>query len=298
MRVIDCFPFYNEFDLLEIRLHEMSKAAQLFVIVEAGETIYGAAPKPYNLESQWDRYKAFHKRMLYCKVPALYPPLPGRIDVYTEHGPTQGEIRSAGRAREGNQRDQLLPFLRDHVGAQADDIIVFSDCDEIPRGATVDAAIPLVQRHGIHRLKQRSFYYNVNCLVDYGRDVCSRARMGTFAQLEAAGGPQAFRMYGGDNCPAIEDGGWHMSFFGKLDQIQHKVAINAPGLIEYKEFGPRQLAKDILTGKDLLHRHPNFSTLPETFRFVDDNDLPQYYLEHKEKFKHFTQAYLKAQVGK
>ena len=34
--IIDCFPFYNERDLLEIRLQELESVVDWFVLVEAG----------------------------------------------------------------------------------------------------------------------------------------------------------------------------------------------------------------------------------------------------------------------
>jgi hypothetical protein len=75
-----------------------------------------------------------------------------------------------------------------------DDVIVFSDCDEIPRAETVAARDTSAGR-GSASLKQRSFYYTVNRLADYGNDFASRARMGTWAQVEDCGTMYAFRMY-------------------------------------------------------------------------------------------------------
>jgi hypothetical protein len=100
-----------------------------------------------------------------------------------------------------------------------------------PRGAAE------VER-GIHRFKQRSFYYNVNTLVDYGHDFASRARIGTRAQLNAIDSVYKFRMW-----PAIEieNGGWHFGYFGGTERIKQKVAALAPFLNEYKLFGDEQL---------------------------------------------------------
>jgi beta-1,4-mannosyl-glycoprotein beta-1,4-N-acetylglucosaminyltransferase len=48
MKVFDCFTFYKEFDLLELRLEELWDAIDYFVIAEAGHTHQGQ-PKPYHL---------------------------------------------------------------------------------------------------------------------------------------------------------------------------------------------------------------------------------------------------------
>ena len=38
MKIYDCFTFYNEFDLLELRLRETSDLVDYFVVVEANTT--------------------------------------------------------------------------------------------------------------------------------------------------------------------------------------------------------------------------------------------------------------------
>ena len=53
--IYDCFTFFNEFDILEIRLHEMNPWVDRFVLVESAETFSGN-PKPLWFEEnkqQW-----------------------------------------------------------------------------------------------------------------------------------------------------------------------------------------------------------------------------------------------------
>jgi hypothetical protein len=141
------------------------------------------------------------------------------------------------------------------------------------------------------RLKQRSYYYTVNRLVDYGNDFASRARMGTWAQVEDCGTMYAFRMYQKNVCRALENGGWHFGYFGTgINHIKNKVASLSPFLSEYKLFGDQQLVRDIVNGKDLHHRR---CEMPETFTHCasDDPELPAYFLANRNKFKHFTEEY-------
>ena len=41
MKVIDCFTFFNELNMLELRLEELHKTVDLFVLVEATKTHAG-----------------------------------------------------------------------------------------------------------------------------------------------------------------------------------------------------------------------------------------------------------------
>lgn len=44
--IYDCFSFFNELDLLEIRLNVLKDVVDRFVLVEAGET-HAGKPKPF-----------------------------------------------------------------------------------------------------------------------------------------------------------------------------------------------------------------------------------------------------------
>lgn len=293
IRIVDVFPFFNELDVLEVRLNELDKVVDHWVIGECLET-YGGAKKPLYLRDALgqERFKKFVPRITHYVIPALQPVLK-----YTLHqsvnGVTVADIRTQGRLREADMRNQLVRPLRD-LGLQNTDIISFGDCDEIPSANAVEW-----YAHGgsrligdSARLKQASYYYNVDCYVDYGRDVCSRARVGTYGALKAAGTLYDFRMLGNKQVdyPAIERAGWHLSYFGgDLDKIKYKVDALNPFLKEYTlPPTPRQLLKDILERKDIHHRSTKFSELPETFAEVGPS-LPEYLATRLDTtFKHFT----------
>lgn len=269
MKVFDAFPFFNELDVLEIRLHELDPVVDRFIILESKET-YGGQPKPLHLRENWDRFSKFHKKIEILTLPRLEPACTDRV---------------SGRLREAYQRNQIWPAL--DTLASSEDVVIFSDCDEIPRGLAVDAYL-LSGDRSIRRLKQNSYYYSVNNLVDYGHDFASRARLGSWAEVQKnCATMYDFRMYQKNTCTAIECGGWHFGYFGGPKQIYTKVAASSPFLSEYKLFGAQQLTADVLTGTDLHHRR---CELPERFekRASDDPTLPQYYLENRRRFHHFT----------
>lgn len=269
--IFDIFPFFNELDILEIRLHEMSRLVDQFLIVESNET-YGGQKKPLYLSEALDagRFSDFRDRIGLFTLDGLSPVC---------------KDRTSGREREAYQRDMILPALVTY-GPAADDTIIFSDCDEIPSARAVEEAVNGgLLSFGIHRLKQHSFYYNVNTCVDYGHDFASRARIGRFQDLEEAGSFYNFRMARKNtNVHAIENGGWHLSYFGGPERIKSKVAALSPFLSEYKLFGDDQLAKDIEARRDLHHRR---CEMPEVFEHVPEPTLPDYLKTKKDRFAHF-----------
>jgi beta-1,4-mannosyl-glycoprotein beta-1,4-N-acetylglucosaminyltransferase len=291
-KIFDVFPFFNELDVLEIRLQELAPIVEKFVILECRET-FGGDRKPLYLGDNWERFKPFHNQIVHCVTDRINPPQRHRLDK-NEPGARVDEIRTIGRMREANQREDILPFLMAQNPAPMD-IISFGDCDEIPRATAISTNLEKISNQ-MYRLKQRTYYYNVNCQIDYGRDVCSRARVGTYGQLLTQGSMYKFRMAGNKdaNFPAIEEGGWHFSYFGgDIAKIHEKVAALSPFLAEYKLFGDQQLVQDIAGRKDLHRRPVAFSELPQVFeaRPTDDYLLPQYFLEHYDRFRHFTRDY-------
>src|SRR5262249_27168436 len=106
-RVFDCFPFFNEFDLLEIRLNELSDVVDYFVIAEAKRTFSGN-PKPLYFRENRARFSKFLDRIVHITVENV----PQRMD--------------SSWGRQTYQRDALQRGL---ARAQPDDLILLSDVD-------------------------------------------------------------------------------------------------------------------------------------------------------------------------
>ena len=113
-KVYDCFLFFNEWEVVELRMEELYPYVDKFVIVEANEGFRGA-PKSYNFEKERERYKRFEDKIIYIK-------LDKRIKT------------SNPWKREFWQRDQIMQGLK---GCQPDDLIIISDADEYIPGYVV-----------------------------------------------------------------------------------------------------------------------------------------------------------------
>lgn len=60
INIYDCFIFFNELDLLELRLNELSDIVDKFVLVEGTKTFQGD-DKPLYFEENKDRFKEYIK---------------------------------------------------------------------------------------------------------------------------------------------------------------------------------------------------------------------------------------------
>ena len=115
MKIYDCFTFYNELDLLDVRLAELYNHVDYFVIVEANTTFTNRS-KPFYFNENKERYSKYFDKIIHVKVEDM----PNNVDPW---------------ANEEFQRNQIMRGLTD---ATETDIIMVSDVDEIPRASAVD----------------------------------------------------------------------------------------------------------------------------------------------------------------
>ena len=142
-RVFDCFTFFNELDLLEIRLNELSPVVDVFVVAEAPLTFQGD-PKPLHFHANRRQFEKFADRIRHVVV--------GRMP--------EGKSRRDNWRREYHQRDALATAIGD---AGPDDFVLLSDVDEIPRAASIRAAMEQEeQRPTVHCFELAMFSFFLN----------------------------------------------------------------------------------------------------------------------------------------
>ena len=113
--IYDCFTFFNEYTILDIRLNTLYDYVDKFIIVEATRS-HQNLPKPLYFEENKDKYIKFLDKIIHVV-----------IDSYPEH---------SYFSYEAHQRDEIYTKLK---GVASDDDIVFiSDADEIWNPKVID----------------------------------------------------------------------------------------------------------------------------------------------------------------
>lgn len=197
-RVFDAFPFFNELEMLELRLNVLDAVVDRFVLVESTVT-YSGLPKPLWFADHRSRFERWHNRIEHVVV---------------DDTPDTGEWRWG---REHHQRDAIARGLG---SARCDDIVIVSDVDEIPD----PEAVAERRRGGYH---QEFFLYYLNTRHMNEDWIGS---VGLYAFQLAAQGAQAVRdrRHGFER---IERGGWHFSYAMSPERIRTK--LNAFSHAEY-----------------------------------------------------------------
>lgn len=284
----DCFPFFNELELLDLRLHLLDQVADRFVLVEATRTHQGER-KPLYFHQNRDRFRRFLDRIIHVVV-----------DDYPE---TSG---SDPWTLENHQRRCIARALRD---AHAEDVVVLSDVDEIPDPAKLRM---WKSRRGVTIFDQRLHYYYLNYVLAGDPYDWIGARPVMVSVAEAPEDLQLLRdlsltLFSGKArglgsvyqrlrhwqlrkryaVRVVEKGGWHFTYCGGIRAIQRKLEAfahreyNTP---EIKEAG--QLRALIAEGKDIFRREPGPGGRELRFRRVDlDSELPRYVAENRERYR-------------
>lgn len=259
----DTFLFFNEFELLELRLRELSGVVDRFVLVESPRT-HSRQPKPLWFAENRARFQEFADRIIHVVV--------------QDDPQVLATWEPRGRRRFAIEDHDRRSMSRGLTGCRPDDIILTGDVDEIPRASSLRRVIegmkrgyrsdpaarlwsgflrqPWLVRHGrslfkrhhprVTVLEQRMYYYFLNCAC-VNRPWWPGTRLAFFRDFTSG---YDLRRWGGTRVP---DAGWHFSFMGGVERIRAKIAAYAHQEYNRAEYtDPAELARRIGPGQDLF----------------------------------------------
>lgn len=281
--IFDCFLFFNELDLLKIRLEELRNVVDRFVLVEATRTFSGAR-KPLYFQCYREVFSEYADRITHHVVSDL-PRFAG----------------SSRWVRENHQRDAIGVALM-RAGCKPGDVVLVSDVDEIPCSSKIPEALALLEAHDLVVFEQVVHQYYVSNIPEYrwlGTIACRYDFLRTFGSVQKLrfGDNEASRRAGivlskpniERKYPHLANGGWHLSFFGGRDAVLYKQQSYAH--CERDPTANRQLpyVRFNIGLSKLVDNHGRSARPGSTVRrnFAVDRRLPRYLTENRELFAHF-----------
>lgn len=259
--IYDCFTFFNELDLLEIRLNVLSNVVDRFVLVEAARTHSGKPKKLFYAENK-DRFAAYQNKIIHIVVDDLLDEKEIRKDAY-----------NLTWVNENRQRNAIARGL---VRASLDDVILVSDLDEIPRCEKIKEALPRVTQGAIVRLVMDSFIYYVN-FKDFhspkwllGTQILSVATWKKSPRLDnfiydrftvesENNGHTIHKIRFASPDYALSNGGWHFSYLGGAEAIKTKLLsfshVEASVVVD-------QVEKRLASGENIFNGRKNHFGIP------------------------------------
>ncbi len=264
--IFDCFSFFNELELLEIRLNVLNDVVDRFVLVEATKT-FNNQPKRLFFEENRSRFEKFLHKIEHVVVDD-YPPY------------------ETAWTNENHQRNRIERGLRK---CSEDDMVLISDLDEIPNPKKI---VEHRDAPGIHVFEQLMHYYYVNHLCvrrpvwrgtkmlpyrDFLHSLDDLDNYGSCCIESINQGTTATKIRMFKDAVPITDGGWHFTFLGGLERVREKLRSyaheehNFPAYTDLRNIEKR-MRKDFA-----CHRLLGVE-LDETY--------PEYLVENKERYAH------------
>jgi len=225
MKIFDCFMFYDEERLLDIRLNILDKFVDFFIIVESE---YFHNGKKRSLKFDINKFKKFENKIIYL-IHKNEPSGIFKINDNDDESTQSYKLITNAHLRENDQRNYISEGL---TKADNDDLILISDVDEIPNFNSIDLS---KINNQIIMFEQEIFYYKFNRYLPnfkwYGTKACKKKNFINPQWLRNIKNKK-FSLWRFDtlfsknkyiNKIFIQDGGWHFSNIKNASDIELKL---------------------------------------------------------------------------
>lgn len=272
--IYDCFTFFNELELLHVRLEELYDSVDKFVLVE-GKKSFTGKDKPLYFNDNVDQFARYKDKIIHLIIED-FPCLTG--DPEKDHW-----------AREAFSRNYILYGLKN---CHDDDVIFISDLDEIPNKHAIKKAEKFLSKRANEKgkhLKDKHFVCNLNMrLFMYRLDRenkqgwCGGSKAAPFWMIKKylPWGIKIFHQK--HDIPfKIENAGWHLNTMGGEDRSLYKWLNTGPIFYEGLEDALHRYEEN----SELLHQSFENQLTGNTVQVEIDSSYPKYIRENIDYFR-------------
>lgn len=293
-KIYDGFLFFNELDLLEIRLNTLNDVVDKFILVESSVT-HSGLPKPFYFEENKERFSKFLDKIIHIKItntPDDFTIAPtsftddyeGRVFKqiweYIKVSTAFNKITEKHFGRDFYQKECIKLGMKE---CNNNDIIISSDLDEIPNPEILQRLDEFFEDTEFYTFCQRAHCYYLN-LIQISRSnnmsfnteqstLWNGSRISTYKMIKN----YSLNKLRSQNNNSIMDGGWHFSFMGGVDRIKTKL----------KSYSHQEFNNDVVlnnvehiinAGTDL------FSRGDRIIQVEIDDSYPEYLVNNLDKY--------------
>ena len=288
MNIYDCFMYFDEDLLLDLRLNVLDKFVKKFVIAESA---YLHSGKKKKLNFDINKYSKFKDKIIYLVVDDLPQGLKS-INLNEDLADKNKKILDNSLKRENFQRNYLINGLKE---CEEEDLVLLSDVDEIPN---LEKFNP---KKKISLFEQNVFYYKFNLKQPNFKWLGTRATKKKYLHS-----PQWLRNIKGKiyplwridllfskkkytNLEIIKDGGWHFTSVKTPEDLFFKFS----NYLHHLEFEESQLdlegIKKIIKERKIIYDHSVHQEGQKFFSSkllekVHNDELPDYISKNQIKF--------------
>ena len=296
MKIFDCFMYFDEDVLLDLRFNYLNNYVDKFVIVESK---YAHNGKKRSLNFNINNFEKFKHKIVYLVLDKETPGI-ANFDDKDHIDITNSKYFLNASRRENFQRNYITEGLKD---AEPDDIILISDLDEIPN----------LEQNNFKNIKnkfiffkQKLFYYKFNLKLEsfewFGTKACRKNDLLS---------PQWLRNIKDKNYPFwrldalfsktkyqdihfIENGGWHFSYLKTAKNIEKKLT----SYLHHREYDLKPIGEEGIE-KMIINKKPVYNLRVdskknkfdggEELKITSTDELPNYIKNNLKKYKNWLE---------
>ena len=265
MKIYDCFQFFNEENVLDLRFNILNEFVDFFVIVESTTDHQG---KDKKLNFDIEKFRKFKEKIIYVVVEDTLD------SIKKTHIGQNSQV-------EKHQRNSITKGLKN---CDDNDLIIITDVDEIPDLKKLNM-FNKKNRYAV--FCQKKFDYKLNLLNEtegdwFGSKICLKKNLKSpqwLRDLKFKKYP-FWRIDKIRDLQIIKDGGWHFSYLQTPENLLKKISSFSHGEHNKPEFAN---FKNI---EDKIKMQKNIFDLGFSYKKIEiDNSFPKYIVENKEKLK-------------
>ena len=293
MKIYDCFQFFDEEMLLDLRLNIMDKYIDKFVITEATYLHNGKEKK---LIFDINKFSRFRDKIIYIVVDKR----PSDLHKINEEDKDSKDTRGQKLVLNGYKRDHYQRHMAQKIlnAIDPEDWILINDIDEIPNLNNVNLKST---KNKLVFFKQKMFYYKFNLLYPsfywFGSKACKkkhflspnwlrdvRQKKYPFWRLDILFSKKKY-----NDVFIVNDGGWHFTNIKSPEDIEKKL-LNYTHHYEFEQSGLKlKDLKKIIKENKILYDHGQDQTgykwgSKRTLNKVTLSKMPDYIRENYKKY--------------
>ena len=284
MKVFDSFIFFNELELLELRLNILNDVVDYFVLTESPFTVSGNE-KPLYYQENKDRFGKFNDKIIHNvteTIPNDFSEYLVKKSFHTDYTSTDESgtryIDLAIRFQRAVYNRECSAYGLVKSGASDDDIVMTSDADEIINPLILED-LNWFDSNLNYVALQRAFYFKLNYLY---QEEWKGTRSCTFKHLKTKTVDRLRTDW--RQAYLIQEGGWHFSFLGDADNVRLKLA-SYEHTENNIESNTGNMEDRIERGVDPLGR-PN-----QLYVVLIDDTYPKYIIKNQKKYSEFIKPW-------
>ncbi len=296
MNIFDCFMYYDEDLVLDLRLNILNNHVSKFIIVESKFTHSG---ERRNLHFDINKYSKFKNKIEYIILENEPQNLEKISDSDDDDTKNSKYIMNALK-RENYQRNQISRGLKN---AKPDDLILISDVDEIPN--LFNLKIEKV-KNKIVLFKQNFYYYKFNLKLEnifwLGTKACKFKYFKSPQWLRNVKDKKypiwrldvLFSSKKYSNIQFIDNGGWHFSNMKSAADIEKKMRT----YLHHREYDIKPLGVEKITEimknkKSIYNLKADMKTEKfdgtQSLKATDGSELPEFIKKNKTKYANWIE---------